>query len=186
MLLKPLKHHTWPKESPDLFSLDIPLPAPQVQLTQASLTSYMAELTGLCQTTEAGSLSLQALLEHLSLVPTTPPMPPADAEQFVSAPSSGFLAPAAAKWFASASGLGLSAPCSKLPHPALPDVYDGDYKAREHFLQSCITYIQLSGEAFTLDALKITWVLSYIKASQASTYALHIFQCPGGVESFLG
>ncbi|KAG5332712.1 hypothetical protein C0989_006579 [Termitomyces sp. Mn162] len=156
----------------------------QVQLTQASLTSYMAELTGLCQTTKAVSLSLQALLECLLLAPTTPLMPPADAEQFVSAPSSGLLAPAAAEWFAFASGLGLSAFHSKLPCPALSDVYDGDCKAGEHFLQSCITYIQLSGEAFTLDALKIAWVLSYMKASLASTYALHIFQCPGGVESF--
>ncbi|KAG5348530.1 hypothetical protein C0989_010123, partial [Termitomyces sp. Mn162] len=144
----------------------------QVQLTQASLTSHTAELTGLHQTTEAVSLSLQALLECLPLAPTTPLMPPADAEQFVSAPSSGLLAPAAAEQFASASGLGLSAPCSKLPCPALPDVYNGDCKAGEHFLQSCITYIQLSGEAFTLDALKITWVLSYMKAGQASTYAL--------------
>ncbi|KAG5337599.1 hypothetical protein C0989_009208 [Termitomyces sp. Mn162] len=74
----------------------------QVQLTQASLTSHMAELTGLHQTTEAVSLSLQALLEHLPLASTTPPMPPADPEQFVSAPSSGFLAPAAAEQFASA------------------------------------------------------------------------------------
>ncbi|KAG5349678.1 hypothetical protein C0989_002411, partial [Termitomyces sp. Mn162] len=136
----------------------------QVQLTQASLTSHMAELTGLHQTTEAVSLSLQALLEHLPLAPTTPLMPPADAEQFVSAPSSGLLAPAAAEQFASASGLGLSAPCSKLPHPALPDVYNGDCKAGECFFQSCITYIQLSGEAFTSDALKIAWVLSYMKA----------------------
>ncbi|KAH0590346.1 hypothetical protein H2248_000503 [Termitomyces sp. 'cryptogamus'] len=63
----------------------------------------MAELTGLCQTTEAVSLSLQALLEHLPLAPTMPPMPPADAELFVSAPSSGFLALAAAEWFVSAS-----------------------------------------------------------------------------------
>ncbi|KAG5720633.1 hypothetical protein E4T56_gene4562 [Termitomyces sp. T112] len=59
----------------------------------------MAELTGLHQTTEAVSLSLQALLECLPLAPTTPPMPPADAEWFVSAPSSGFLAPAAAEQF---------------------------------------------------------------------------------------
>ncbi|KAG5330752.1 hypothetical protein C0989_008803, partial [Termitomyces sp. Mn162] len=136
----------------------------QVQLTQASLTSHTAELTGLHQTTEAVSLSLQALLECLPLAPTTPLMPPADAERFVSAPSSGLLAPAAAEWFASASGLGLSACHSKLPRPALPDVYDGDHKAGERFLQSCITYIQLSGEAFTLDALKIAWVLSYMKA----------------------
>ncbi|KAG5335142.1 hypothetical protein C0989_002206 [Termitomyces sp. Mn162] len=137
----------------------------QVQLTQAFLTSHMAELTGLHQTTEAVSLSFQALLECLFLAPTTPPMPPADAEQFVSAPSSGFLAPAAAEQFASASGLGLSAHHSKLPYPALPDVYDRDCKAGEHFLQSCITYIQLSSEAFTLDTLKIAWVLSYMKAS---------------------
>ncbi|KAG5330779.1 hypothetical protein C0989_008547, partial [Termitomyces sp. Mn162] len=94
----------------------------------------MAELTGLHQTTEAVSLSLQALLECLPLAPTTPSMPPADAEPFVSAPSSGFLAPAAAEWFVSASGLGLSASHSKLPHPALPDVYDGDHKAGECFL----------------------------------------------------
>ncbi|KAG5335690.1 hypothetical protein C0989_000723, partial [Termitomyces sp. Mn162] len=147
----------------------------QTQLTQASLTFHMAELTELHQTTEAVSLSLQALLEHLPLAPTTPPMPPADAKQFVSAPSSGFLAPAAAEWFVSASGLGLSASCPKLPHPALPDVYDGDCKAGECFLQSCITYIQLSGEAFTSDTLKIAWILSYIKAGQASIYALHIF-----------
>ncbi|KAG5329071.1 hypothetical protein C0989_010127 [Termitomyces sp. Mn162] len=59
------------------------------------LTSHMAELTGLHQTTEAVSFSLQALLECLPLAPTTPPMPSADAEWFVSAPSSGFLAPAA-------------------------------------------------------------------------------------------
>ncbi|KAG5330284.1 hypothetical protein C0989_008967 [Termitomyces sp. Mn162] len=156
----------------------------QVQLIQASLTFHMAELTGLHQTTEAVSLSLQALLEHLPLAPTTPLIPLADAEWFVSAPSSGLLAPAAAEQFASASSLGLSAPHSKLPCPALLNVYDGDHKARECFLQSCITYIQLSGEAFTLDALKIAWVLSYMKAGQASTYALHIFQHLGGVESF--
>ncbi|KAG5719743.1 hypothetical protein E4T56_gene18558 [Termitomyces sp. T112] len=124
----------------------------------------MAELTGLHQTTEAVSLSLQALLECLPLAPTTPLMPLTDAEWFVSAPSSGFLAPAAAEWFASASGLGLLAPHSKLPCSALPDVYNGDCKAGEHFLQSCITYIQLSSEAFILDALKIAWVLSYMKA----------------------
>ncbi|KAG5333588.1 hypothetical protein C0989_005284 [Termitomyces sp. Mn162] len=156
----------------------------QVQLTQASLTSHTAELTGLCQTTEAVSLSLQALLECLPLAPTTPPMPPADAEWFVSAPSSGFLAPAAAEWFASASGLGFPASHSKLPCPALPDIHDGDCKAGERFLQSCITYIQLSGEAFAFYALKIAWVLSYMKMGRASTYALRIFRHPGGVESF--
>ncbi|KAG5334258.1 hypothetical protein C0989_003647, partial [Termitomyces sp. Mn162] len=127
----------------------------QVQLTQASLTSHMAELTGLYQTTEAVSLFLQALLEHLLLASTTPPMPPVDAEWFVSAPSLDFLALATAEWFASASGSGLSALHSKLPHPALPNVYDGNHKVGEHFLQFCITYIQLSGKAFTSDALKL-------------------------------
>ncbi|KAG5348210.1 hypothetical protein C0989_010816, partial [Termitomyces sp. Mn162] len=116
--------------------------------------------------------------------PSSGLLAPAAAERFVSAPSSGLLAPAAAERFVSASGLGLSACHSKLPHPALSDVYNGDHKAGERFLQSCITYIQLSGEAFTSDALKIAWVLSYMKAGQASTYALHIFRCPGGVESF--
>ncbi|KAG5716918.1 hypothetical protein E4T56_gene8518 [Termitomyces sp. T112] len=150
----------------------------QVQLTQASLTSYMAKLTGLHQTTEAVSLSLQALLEHLPLAPTTPLMPSADAERFVSAPSSGLLAPAAAEQFASASGLGLSAPCSKLPHPALPDVYNGDCKAGERFLQSYITYIQPSGEAFTSDALKIAWVFSYMKAAKVSARNTLPSTCP--------
>ncbi|KAG5718730.1 hypothetical protein E4T56_gene2674 [Termitomyces sp. T112] len=158
-------------------------PAPPPDSSSPKNNAWSSELTGLHQTTEAVSLSLQALLEHL-LAPTTPPMPPADVEQFVSAPSSGFLAPAAAEQFVSASGLGLSAPCSKLPCSALPDVYNGNSKAEEHFFQSCITYIQLSGKAFTSDALKFAWVLSYMKAGQASTYALYIFQCPEGVESF--
>ncbi|KAG5348967.1 hypothetical protein C0989_006835, partial [Termitomyces sp. Mn162] len=105
----------------------------QVQLTQASLTSHTAKLTGLHQTIEAVFLSLQALLEHLPLASTTPLMPPADAEWFVSALSSGLLAPAAVEQFVSASSLGLSPPHSELPHSALPDIYDGDYKAGKHF-----------------------------------------------------
>ncbi|KAG5336848.1 hypothetical protein C0989_011769 [Termitomyces sp. Mn162] len=139
----------------------------QVQLTQASLTSHTAKLTGLYQTTEAVSLSLQALLEHLPLASTPPPGPPAAAARFFSAPSSE-----------------VPASHSKLPCPALPDVFDGDGRVGECFLQSCITYIQLSSEAFASDALKIAWILSYMKASQASTYVLCILQYPGGVESF--
>ncbi|KAG6858935.1 hypothetical protein C0995_010914, partial [Termitomyces sp. Mi166 len=50
-----------------------------------------------------------------------------------------------------------AAPHTKIPHPALPDTYDGDQAGGERFLQSCVTYIQLSGEAFTSDALKISW-----------------------------
>ncbi|KAG5335319.1 hypothetical protein C0989_001456, partial [Termitomyces sp. Mn162] len=105
----------------------------QVQLTQASLTSHTAELTGLHQTTEAVSLPLQALLEHLPLASTLPPGSSAAAARFSSAPS-----------------LEVSAPCSKLPCSALPNVFDGDGRVRECFLQSCITYIQLSSEAFPL------------------------------------
>ncbi|KAG5350253.1 hypothetical protein C0989_011900 [Termitomyces sp. Mn162] len=119
----------------------------QVQLIQASLTSYTAKLTGLHQTTEAVSLSLQALLKHLPLACTPPPGPPAAAARFSSAPS-----------------LEVSAPCSKLSCPALSDVFDGDHRVGEHFLQSCITYIQLSSEVFASDTLKIAWVLSYMKA----------------------
>ncbi|KAG5341544.1 hypothetical protein C0989_009617 [Termitomyces sp. Mn162] len=96
----------------------------QVQLIQAFFTSHTAELTGLCQTTKAVFLSLQALLEHL---PVTLPPTPGD--------------PAAARRFSSTPSLEASALCSKLPHPVLPDVFDGD-----HFLQSCITYIQSSIE----------------------------------------
>ncbi|KAG5337458.1 hypothetical protein C0989_009640, partial [Termitomyces sp. Mn162] len=122
----------------------------QVQLTQASLTSSTTELTGLHQTSKAVSLSLQAFLECLPFALTPPPGPPAAAARFASVPS-----------------LEVSAPHSKLPHPALPDIFDGDCRVGEHFLQSCITYIQLSSEAFASDTLKIAWVLSYIEAGQA-------------------
>ncbi|KAG5350578.1 hypothetical protein C0989_010323 [Termitomyces sp. Mn162] len=119
-----------------------------VLLTQASLTSYTAKLTGFCQTTEAVSLSLQALLEHLLLAPTPPPGPPAAAARFPSAPSLKVLAPR-----------------SKLPCPMLSDVFDGDQRVGKHFLQFCITYTKLSSEAFASDVLKIAWVLSYMKTS---------------------
>ncbi|KAG5349383.1 hypothetical protein C0989_004234 [Termitomyces sp. Mn162] len=119
----------------------------QVQLTQASLTSHTAKLTGLCQTTEAVSLSLQALLKCLPLPSNPPSGPPAAAGRFSSAPSSEILTPH-----------------SKPPCLVPTDVFDGDHRAEEYLLQSCITYIQLSGETFPSDALKIAWVLSYIKA----------------------
>ncbi|KAG5334849.1 hypothetical protein C0989_002789 [Termitomyces sp. Mn162] len=110
----------------------------QVQLTQASITFYTTELTGLHQTTEAVSLSLQALLEHLTLTLTPPHGPPAAAGRFSSGSRSEGLAPS-----------------SKLPHTAFPDIFDEGCKVGEHFLQSCITFIQLSGEAFASDTLKI-------------------------------
>ncbi|KAG6876739.1 hypothetical protein C0993_000775 [Termitomyces sp. T159_Od127] len=74
--------------------------------------------------------------------------------------------------------------CVQIPHLVLPDTYDGNRTSREHFFP-CLTYIHLSGDAFDSDALKIAWVLSYMKAGEASTYALHVLQCSGGVGSFI-
>ncbi|KAG6881272.1 hypothetical protein C0993_002156 [Termitomyces sp. T159_Od127] len=141
----------------------------QVQLTQASLTHHTTELSTLRQTTDHISQSFQALLERLP--PRTAPPPVAE-------PSPAALAvPAAAP--------GVSAgPWAQLPRPALPDMYDGDRTSGERFLQSCLTYIHLSRDAFDSDALKIAWVLSYMKAGRASTYALRVLRHPGGVGSF--
>ncbi|KAG6881557.1 hypothetical protein C0993_000974 [Termitomyces sp. T159_Od127] len=63
-------------------------------------------------------------------------------------------------------------------------MYDGDRTSGERFLQSCLTYIHLSGDAFDSDVLKIAWVLSYMKARWAFTYALHGLQRLGGFGSF--
>ncbi|KAG5349606.1 hypothetical protein C0989_002801 [Termitomyces sp. Mn162] len=70
-----------------------------VQLTQASLTSHTAELTGLNETTKTVSLSLQALLKHLLLAPTPPHGPSVAAARFSSGLSSE-----------------VEAPCSNLPY----------------------------------------------------------------------
>ncbi|KAG5729073.1 hypothetical protein E4T56_gene3112 [Termitomyces sp. T112] len=59
-----------------------------------------------------------------------------------------------------------------IPHPVLPDMYDGAHSGRVQFLQSCLTYIHLSRDAFDSNALKIAWVLSYMKTRHASTYVL--------------
>ncbi|KAG6864110.1 hypothetical protein C0993_009391, partial [Termitomyces sp. T159_Od127] len=113
--------------------------------------------------------SLQALLERL---------PPCTAPPSMAEPSPAALAvPAAA--------LGVPAgPWMQLPHLALLNMYNGDRTSKKCFLQSCLTYIHLSRDAFDSDALKIAWVLSYMKTRQASTYALHVLQHPGGVGSF--
>ncbi|KAG6893467.1 hypothetical protein C0995_000442 [Termitomyces sp. Mi166 len=127
----------------------------QVQTTQTSLTLHTTELAGLCQTMDTISHSLQMLLEHLPPTPVVTPTPPTPPE-INSAPYFDVSA----------------APHPKIPHPALSDTYDGDRAVGECFLQSCVTYIQLSSEAFASDALKISWVLSYMKLGHASTYAL--------------
>ncbi|KAG6875033.1 hypothetical protein C0993_011119, partial [Termitomyces sp. T159_Od127] len=141
----------------------------QVQLTQASLTHHTTKFSTLHQTTDHISQSLQELLEHL----TSHTIPHLMAE-----PSLAALAvPAAAP--------GVPAgPQVQLLCPALPDMYNGNCTSGEHFLQSCLTYIHFSRDAFDSDALKIAWVLSYMKARQASTYALQVLWRPGGVGSF--
>ncbi|KAG6863123.1 hypothetical protein C0993_012777, partial [Termitomyces sp. T159_Od127] len=113
--------------------------------------------------------SLQALLERLPPCTTPPPM----AESSLAAPAVPAAAPGVP-----------AGPWAQLPCPALPDMYNGDHTSGEHFLQSCLTYIHLSGDAFDSDTLRIAWVLSYMKAGQASTYALRVLQRPGGVGSF--
>ncbi|KAG6882174.1 hypothetical protein C0993_011695 [Termitomyces sp. T159_Od127] len=140
-----------------------------MQLTQASLTHHTTELSTLCQTTDHISQPLQALLERLPSRTAPPP---------VAEPS-----PAAPAVPAAALGVPVG-PWVQLLHLALLDTYDGDRTSGERFLQSCLTYIHLSGDAFDSDALKIAWVLSYMKAGWASTYALHILRRSGGVGSF--
>ncbi|KAG6871047.1 hypothetical protein C0993_003863, partial [Termitomyces sp. T159_Od127] len=135
--------------------------------TQASLTLHTTELAGLRQATDTIAHSLQALLERLPSPPTAAPAPSPPAEATSVPP---FKASTVSH--------------TNIPRPALPDAYDGDRAAGERFLQSCITYIQLSGEAFTSDVLKIAWILSYMKTGRASTYVLRVFHCPGGVNSF--
>ncbi|KAG6874625.1 hypothetical protein C0993_012816, partial [Termitomyces sp. T159_Od127] len=113
--------------------------------------------------------SLQALLERLPPVTALPPR----AEPSLATPSVppvALVAPAG--------------PWAQIPCLALLDMYDGDCTSGEHFLQSCLTYIHFSRDAFDSDALKIAWVLSYMKARQASTYVLCVLQCSGGVGSF--
>ncbi|KAG6862862.1 hypothetical protein C0993_001202, partial [Termitomyces sp. T159_Od127] len=138
----------------------------QVQLTQASLTHHTTKLSTLRQTTDHISQSLQALLERLP--PRTAPPPVAESS------------PAAPAVPAAAPGVP-AGPRAQLPRLALPDTYDGDRTSGERFLQSCLTYLHLSGDAFDSDALRIAWVLSYMKARWASTYALRVLRRPGGV-----
>ncbi|KAG6893753.1 hypothetical protein C0993_000387, partial [Termitomyces sp. T159_Od127] len=120
----------------------------------------MTKLSTLHQTTDHISQSLQALLECL------PPRiaPPPVAEPSLATPAVLAAAPEVP-----------AGPWAQLPCPALLDTYDGDCTSGEHFLQSCLTYIHLSVDAFDSDALKIAWVLSYMKAGWASTYALAEF-----------
>ncbi|KAG6876079.1 hypothetical protein C0993_005694, partial [Termitomyces sp. T159_Od127] len=140
-----------------------------VQLTQASLIHHTTELSTLSQTTDHISQSLQALLERLP--PLTTPSPVAEPSPAAS------VVPAAAPGVS--AGLWV-----QIPRSALPDIYDSDHTSREHFLQSCLTYIHLSKHAFDFDALKVAWVLFYMKAGWASTYALHVVQHLRGVGSF--
>ncbi|KAG5331697.1 hypothetical protein C0989_007424 [Termitomyces sp. Mn162] len=138
----------------------------QVQLIQSSLTHYTTKLSTLCQTTDLISQSLQVLLEHLPPTSTPPPV-------MEPTPTASASVPAA-----------LVTLQPQILCPALSDMYDGAHSSRECFLQSCLTYIHLSRDAFDSNTLKIAWVLLYMKARHASTYALQVFHCPRGVGSF--
>ncbi|KAG5349119.1 hypothetical protein C0989_005783 [Termitomyces sp. Mn162] len=139
----------------------------QVQLMQSSLTHHMTELSTLCQTINLIFQSLQALLECLN-TSSAPPMA-VDASPPATAP-----VPAA-----------LVTLQPQIPCPVLLDTYDGACSGGEQFLQSCLTYIHLSRDTVDSNALKIAWVLSYMKTGCASTYALQVFCHCGGVGSFL-
>ncbi|KAG6859010.1 hypothetical protein C0995_012234, partial [Termitomyces sp. Mi166 len=110
----------------------------QVQTTKTSLTLHMTELAKLHQTMDTISHSLQMLLEHLPPTPVATPTPPTPPEMNP-APCFNVFA----------------APHTKIPCSALSDTYNGDQAVGECFLQSCVTYIQLSSETFASDALKI-------------------------------
>ncbi|KAG6884051.1 hypothetical protein C0992_007109 [Termitomyces sp. T32_za158] len=139
----------------------------QVQLTQTSLSLHTSKLSTLCQTTKTISNSLWALLKCLSTAPAASPPSPMPAPRFsVTRPASPVQGRA------------------NIPCPVLPDAYNGDRASGERFLQSCVTYIQLCGNNFLSDKLKIAWVLSYMKSEWAATYAMRVFQRPGGITGF--
>ncbi|KAG6858888.1 hypothetical protein C0993_004909 [Termitomyces sp. T159_Od127] len=100
----------------------------------------MTKLSTLHQATNHISQFLQALLECL---------PPRTAPPLVAEPSL-----AASAVLVAAPGA-LVGPWMQLPHLALPDTYNGDHTSGEWFLQSYLTYIYLSRDAFDSDALKI-------------------------------
>ncbi|KAG5334057.1 hypothetical protein C0989_004449 [Termitomyces sp. Mn162] len=127
----------------------------------------MTKLSTLCQTMDLIFQSLKALLEHLS-----PNSAPPTAEE----PTPSVAAPT----LAAPVTLQLQIPCL-----ALPDAYDSACSIRERFLQSCLTYIHLSRDAFDSDVLKIAWVLSYMKTGHASTHVLQVFCRPREQEELL-
>ncbi|KAG6879059.1 hypothetical protein C0992_005493 [Termitomyces sp. T32_za158] len=126
----------------------------QVQLTQTSLSLHTAEPSTLSQITDTITDFLWMLLECLLPAPAAPPPSPTLVLHFstrrLSPPMQG---------------------CANIPCLASPDAYNGDYASREHFLQSCVIYIQLCSNNILSNKLKITWVLSYMKFRWGTTYA---------------
>ncbi|KAG6894004.1 hypothetical protein C0992_007873, partial [Termitomyces sp. T32_za158] len=110
----------------------------QVQITQTSLSHHTSNLSALRQTTDTISNSLQALLERLPAASAAPPPSPTPTPCF---PATRTAPPAPGR--------------TNIPRPALPDAYDSDRTSGERFLQSCTTYIQLCGDDFLSDELKI-------------------------------
>ncbi|KAG5335015.1 hypothetical protein C0989_002495 [Termitomyces sp. Mn162] len=97
----------------------------------------MTKLSTLHKTTDLISQLLQALLECL---------PPISAPPLAAKPAPTTSAPIS---------MALVTLWPQIPHPTLPDAYDGVHSGGECFLQFCLTYIHLSRDAFNSDMLKI-------------------------------
>ncbi|KAG6894381.1 hypothetical protein C0992_006341 [Termitomyces sp. T32_za158] len=139
----------------------------QVQITQTSLSHHTSKLSALHQTTNTISDSLWALLERFPAAPAASPLSPMLALHFPMAR----LAP-------------LAQGHANIPCSVFPNAYNGNCASGERFLQFCVTYIQLCGNNFLSDKLKIAWVLSYMKSRWAATYATRVFWHPSEVATF--
>ena len=69
-----------------------------------------------------------------------------------------------------------SAPTRQPLSLVLPDKFHGDRTKGQTFLTSCHTYICLCLDSFSLDQIKITWALSYMKSGRAGKWAVQVFK----------
>lgn len=60
--------------------------------------------------------------------------------------------------------------------PALPDSFDGARTSGKAFLTSCHLYFNLCADQFPDDQIRINWVLSFMKADRAASFAQGIHQ----------
>src|SRR5215469_9338740 len=55
--------------------------------------------------------------------------------------------------------------------PALPSEFDGDRSRGKDFWNTCTLYMSMCPSEFPNDNIKISWILSYMKAGRAATLA---------------